>query len=193
MVCVSSAILLEFPEEFETERLVIRAPRPGDGEQFNDAIRESIDQLRPWMPWAHEVPPVEQSEENVRKARIRYLERTDLRLHIFDKTSQNFVGSSGLHRIDWTVRKFEIGYWIRSAFAGRGLMTEAVAGIMAFADRELKANRVEIRCDAENERSIALARRLGFTLEGILRHDDLSTAGELCSTMVFAKVRGFEF
>ncbi len=45
-------ILLEFPEEFETERLMIRSPFWGDGAELNAAIQESIKELRPWMPWA---------------------------------------------------------------------------------------------------------------------------------------------
>ena len=40
-----------------------------------------------------------------------------------------FLGSSGLHRIDWDVPKFEIGYWCRTSLARRGYITEAVAKI----------------------------------------------------------------
>ncbi|QSO52916.1 hypothetical protein JZ785_03040 [Alicyclobacillus curvatus] len=38
---------MDFPEEFDTERLVIRSPRWGDGAELNAAIRESIEELRP--------------------------------------------------------------------------------------------------------------------------------------------------
>ncbi len=42
----------------------------------------------------------------VRKARLNFLERTDLVLHLIDKNTGQFVGSSGLHRFDWNIRKF---------------------------------------------------------------------------------------
>jgi ribosomal-protein-serine acetyltransferase len=184
---------MDFPEEFDTERLVIRSPRWGDGAELNAAIRESIEELRPWMPWVQQLPTIDESEENVRLAHLRFLERKDLRLHIFFKSTGGFVGGSGLHRIDWGARRFEIGYWIRTSQSGKGLMTEAVTAIANFAIHQLSANRLEIRCDSTNIRSSRVAQRLGFTLEGILRSDQRNVEGELRDTMVFAKVRGYEF
>jgi ribosomal-protein-serine acetyltransferase len=63
-----------------------------------------------------------------------------------------------------------------------------VHGITAFAFKHLHANRVEIRCDAQNIRSSAVAKRCGFLLEGILRHDSVDVNGELRSTMIFSKL-----
>ncbi len=186
-------ILLQIPEEFETKRLLIKSPMWGDGKAVNTAIRESIEELRPWMPWAKDTPTVEESEANIRTARLRYLERSDLRMHLFHKKTGEFVGSSGLHRIDWETRKFEIGYWIRTSMSGKGLMTEAVEGITNFAANNLEANRIEIRCDSRNTPSMRVAKRLGFTLEGILRGEKCDAAGILRDTMIFAKVRGQEF
>lgn len=186
-------ILLDFPESFDTQRLFLRAPRFGDGKAVNEAIAESIDELRPWMPWAKEVPTLDESEENVRVARLKFLERADLRLHLWDKETGQLIGCSGFHRIDWMAKKFEIGYWLRTSAWGKGLMTEAVEGITTFAMETLEANRVEIRCDANNLRSAAVAKRLGYPLEAVLRHEKLNTAGELSDSMVFAKVRGYDF
>lgn len=72
-------------------------------------------------------------------------------------------------------------------------MTEAVHAITDFANRELEANRVEIRCDRNNVRSAAVAQRAGFTLEAILRKETVGIDGQLRDTMVFAKIRGVEF
>ncbi|MFB5189016.1 GNAT family N-acetyltransferase [Alicyclobacillus fastidiosus] len=184
---------MDFVEEFETDRLLIRSPRWGDGAAVNMAIRESIDELRPWMPWAKHLPTIDETEENVRVARLKFLERSELRLHIYHKETGAFVGGSGLHRIDWEAKKFEIGYWIRTSQSGKGFMTEAVEGITDFAIRSLLANRIEIRCDSTNTRSARVPERLGFTLEGMLRNEACDVSGSLRHTMVFAKVRGFEF
>ena len=185
--------MLDFNEGFETERLTIRSPQWGDGAAVNAAICESIEELRPWMPWAQQPPTIDESEENVRVARLKFLDRSDLRLHIFYRETGEFIGASGLHRIDWETRKFEIGYWIRTSQSGKGLMTEAVEGIANFAIRSLLANRIEIRCDSLNTRSARIAERLGFTLEGVLRNEKSDVGGTLRNTMVFAKVRGYEF
>lgn len=186
-------IMLSIPEHFDTARLTIRAPEWGDGAEVNEAIRESVEQLRPWLPFAEKVPSLEESEAHVRKAKLQFLERTDLVLHLRDKQTDDFVGSSGLHRIDWNARCFEIGYWIRSSRAGKGLMTEAVQGIEQFAITYLNANRLEIRCDSRNVRSAKVAERAGYTLEGILRSVRRDSTGTLVDVMVFSKIRGKEF
>lgn len=55
---------IPYPLELLTERLVIRSPVRDDAEQLMEAIAESIDGLRPWMPWADHVPTRGEAEEN---------------------------------------------------------------------------------------------------------------------------------
>lgn len=186
-------VLLDFPDSFDTSRLTIRAPRRGDGARVADAVRESIEELRPWMPWAKELPTHEKSEARIRRAIAAWQTRTDLPLHLYLKDSDTFVGGSGLHRFDWDVRRFEIGYWVRTKFAGKGYISEAVNGITQFAFEHLNANRVEIRCDAKNVRSVAVAKRCGFLLEGTLRNQDLAVDGSLRDTLIFSKISPTEF
>lgn len=186
-------IMFDLPESFESDRLLIRAPLWGDGAAVNEAVRESIEELRPWMPFAQHMPTIEESETSIRRSRLQFLDRTDLRLLLVHKESGQLVGSSGLHRIDWQARKLEIGYWIRTSCAKQGFVTEAVHAITSYAIRELQAHRIEIRCDSRNVRSARVAARASFTLEGILRNDACDVNGSLRDTMVFAKVRGVEF
>src|SRR5688500_11239728 len=112
-------ILLNIPDSFETERLLIRCPRAGDGGEVNAAIRETVEELRPWMPWVTPIPTIEQSEERQRVARAHFLERSDLPLNIYLKGTETFVGGSGLHRMEWDVPRFEIGYWCRKSLQGQ--------------------------------------------------------------------------
>lgn len=117
------------------------------------------------------------------------LARRDLVLHVYTKDGGRFVGGTGLHRIDWEVRRFEIGYWLRSGEGGRGYVTEWVERLVRLAFGPLLARRVEIRCDDHNERSVRVAERTGFTLEGVLRQDSLTPAGEPRDTRVYSIVR----
>lgn len=183
-------ILLEFPTEFYTERLVIRMPKPGDGKAVFNALQASIDELKPWLPFAHKAQSEEETEINIRESYIQFLKREDLRLLIFHKDTGEFIASSGLHRIDWSVPKFEIGYWIDTRYSGKGYITEAVQGISQFAFNELKARRLEIRCDSKNENSRKVAERAGFTLEGILKNNALSAMDKgLRDTCIYAIVK----
>jgi RimJ/RimL family protein N-acetyltransferase len=183
-------ILRDFPDTFETERLTIRAPRPGDGAEMSRALHDSWAELQEWMPWAQGSAPGEaDSEARLREGQARFLSREDLWLLLFLKGSSTLVGSSGLHRINWNVPRFEIGYWVRTPYQGNGYITEAVNGIAAFAFDVLGARRVEIRCDSDNVRSAAVAHRCGFQHEATLRHEDRHhLRGSLRDTLIFARL-----
>lgn len=183
-------ILIDVPYTFETERLTIRGPLPGDGARMRAAVLDSQESLRPWMPWAMEVDSEEEYEVRVREGRLRYLAREDLWMVLLLKGTNTIIGGSGLHRINWAVPRFEIGYWVRTPYAGQGYITEAVDGITRMAFDKLAAQRVEIRCDAKNERSAAVARRAGYRHEATLHADDRHhLSGELRDTLIFAMLR----
>jgi len=185
--------LIDFPDSFDTERLTIRAPRPGDSLEIVQAVNDSLAELRPWMKWAQAEPRVEDQEVRIRQRMADWITRRELLMLLFLRGSETLVGSSGLHNINWAVRSFEIGYWVRTKFSGQGYVTEAVNGITTFAFRYLQARRVEIRCDAGNLRSIAVAKRCGFFLEGRFRRDDLGVNGDLRDTLLFSKIGPDEF
>jgi RimJ/RimL family protein N-acetyltransferase len=187
---MGSELLRSFPESFETERLLIRAASPDDAEQANAAVIESRAELTPWISWAEKEVDLDAVRESLVRARARFLLREDLRFHLFLRDEPaTFVGACGLHRMDWRVPRLEIGYWLRTRFAGHGYATEAVRGMTDFAFRELDAQRLEIWCDARNERSAAVAHRAGFTQEALLRDYDRDTAGELSDALWFGLVR----
>ena len=184
-------ILLDIPMPIETPRLLLRPPQAGDGADLNAAILESFEELQTWMPWMEgNPPPVEKSEENVRRAYAQWILREDLRLSIFDRATGRLASSTGLHRIRWNLPSFEIGYWARSSFVGRGYITEAVNALTRFTFQQLGAKRVEIRCDFGNHRSISVAKRLGFELEGTLRQESrrYQPPHELRDTEIFSRL-----
>jgi RimJ/RimL family protein N-acetyltransferase len=177
------------PDVIETERLILRSPMPGDGPALNEAILETWDALRHWMPWARERPTVEETEERARQSRANFVSRVDLPMFMFLREQPTVaVGGTGLHRMDWTVPRFEIGYWVRRSFEGKGYVSEAVRALTRLAFGTLGAERVEIHFSHHNVRSQRVAERCGFVLEGRLRNQRRETAGELRDTLVYALV-----
>lgn len=185
-------VLIQVPEEIASARLILAAPRPGLGQALNVAVCESLDELRPWMPWAQSAPSIEESEAVLRHQLARFILRSDLVYQIYrkneDGTAGRLLGGTGLHRFDWTVRRFEIGYWIRKSAQGQGYVSEAVQALARMAFEQLQARRVEIRMDDKNLRSRAVAERCGFEFEGVLRSDALSPSGEARDTRVYARI-----
>ncbi|WP_088279948.1 GNAT family N-acetyltransferase [Ideonella sp. A 288] len=175
------------PEQLETPRLLIRVAKPGDGAVFNAAVLESIGELAPWLGWVTPAPSVEDSELNCRRAHARYLLNEDLMVFFFLKQSGALVGGSGLHGADWKNRKFEVGYWARTALGGQGLMTEGVRALADHALQQLGAHRVFLTVDDRNVRSWRLAERAGFALEGVLVNERFNLQGQLRKTRVYAR------
>lgn len=185
-------VLLDIPERLDGERTVLLAPRAGLGAEMAVVVTQSLAHLRPWMAWAQDAPSAESAELVVRRMQADFIARRDLSFQLYarrpDGSAGRLLGGTGLHRIDWAVRKFEIGYWVRPEAAGQGHVSEAVRLLTVLAFGPLDARRVEIRCDARNTRSRAVAERCGFQLEGVLRCDTLGVDGQPRDTCVYAQV-----
>ena len=179
---------VDVPEEIHSERLVLRAPDPAYAAEIVAAVEESIDDLRPWLPWAQRVPTLEFQLDWTRQTRERFRAKSECPYFLFERETGLLVGATGMVSLDWSVPKFEIGYWVRSSRRGRGYITEAVDTLTRLAFTKLGARRVEIRCSSLNRRSAAVAERLGFDLEGVLRNDGLHPDGSLRDTLLYARV-----
>lgn len=191
---MSDPVLLDVPERLDGPRTLLLMPRAGAGAEMALVVTQSLSHLRPWMAWAQEPPSAASAETVVRRMHADFIARRDLCFHLYARRADGgpgrLLGGTGLHRIDWTVRRFEIGYWIRPDAAGQGLVGEAVQLLTALAFDRLAARRVEIRCDTRNTRSRAVAQRAGFALEGVLRHDALGVDGTPRDTAVYARIAG---
>lgn len=182
------ALLLDVPEAVDTSRLALRATRAGAGAEINVAFVESREELRPWMPWARNAMSVEQSEEHCRTMQARWHAREELDFCFHEKAGGALVGKGGLHTIDWSIPKFEIGYWIRTPRTGCGFATEAALGMVEFARAHLGARRLEITCDARNAASRRVAEKCGFELEGIRRASRRDAQGGLADSCMYARL-----
>lgn len=176
------------PDGLRTERLLVRAARPGDGATMREAVLESLAELTPWLPWARGPHDLEHAERACAEAHAKFLAGDDLMALLFRLDDGTFVGGTGLHRIDWRVPSFEIGYWVRTSQAGRGYVTEAVRALAAHAFETLHAKRVHLRMDARNAASRRVAERADFEFEGCLRNETLDPDGRVRDTLVFSRI-----
>ncbi len=191
--CMIHPMLIPFPFPIETERLLLRPPQPGDGQELMDAMNESYKELKDWMPWAKPQVNHAEAEVNVRNAYAQFILRKDIRISIFDKNTKKLVGSTGLHSVNWEVPHYSIGYWVRSSYAGKGIIIEAVSALSIYAFKQLKAKKVIIKCDSDNEKSKKVAKGLGYKLEATLKFDSTkrnpkdAKANVTRDTLIFAR------
>jgi ribosomal-protein-serine acetyltransferase len=178
--------LIPLFDELRGGRVLVRPYHADDAEPLFEAIVESIDSIRPWMPWWQQYHSVDDARDFIARCTAWWQLREDLITSLWDIETGRYLGGSGLHPRDWDAGVFEIGYWLRTSAVGKGYMTEAVRLQTDFAFDYLHANRVFIRCDARNRRSAAAAERLGFVREGLFRNDALDVNGKPRDTLVFA-------
>ena len=180
--------LLPALEELRGERVLVRPYRPEDAEALFEAVMESREHILAWMPWAAQYEVLDDARNFIARIQSAWTLRDDLTVGLWDVASGRYVGGSGLHPRDWDVPVFEIGYWVRVTDEGRGYVTEAVKLLADYAFDTYGARRVFIRCDARNERSAAVARRLGFVQEARLRNAAIGADGAVRDTLVFSLI-----
>ena len=162
-----------------------------DAPRLKEAVDASLDHLQPWMPWALDEPQsVEEKVQLLRRFRGQFDLGQDYVLGIFSRDESEVVGGSGFHTRA-AGDAFEIGYWIRASRAGQGLGTEATAALTRVGFDYCCADRIDIRVDVGNERSMAIPRKLGFREEARLRRrlPPREPGGEPRDVVVFTMLR----
>lgn len=127
--------------------------------------------LRRWLPWVDPTRSVNDTLEFIRGARERFDTVGEITAGIWYQNE--FSGTVGTHKLDRMHRALEIGYWLGEGAQGKGIITDACRAMIRHSFLELEMNRLVIRCAVGNDRSCAVAQRLGFTFEGIQREADL--------------------
>jgi len=96
-----------------------------------------------------------------------------------------FLGEIGFGISDAAHRTCEVGYVFLPEFGGRGFATQATRSAVQLCFEELDAHRVIARLDARNEKSAALAERLGFRQEAHYVENEY-VKGEWTDEVVYA-------
>jgi len=157
------------PYRIETNRLVIRCYEPEDAPLLKEAIDSSLDHLRPWMPWARNEPQtLDEKVELLRSFRAQFDADENYPYGVFSADESRQLGGAGLHPRGGE-GSLEIGYFIRADSIGQGLATEVTAVLTRAGIEKCGLVRVDVQVEPENERSIRIPRKLGFTEEATLR------------------------
>jgi RimJ/RimL family protein N-acetyltransferase len=159
----------------------LRAPRRGDAAELHDAVRASLPELAPWMPWAHPGYSETDAVEWVRRAGRAFNDGAEFQFVVRDVRGGQLLGAVGLNAIDRVNRWGTLGYWIRTDRTGEGIASRSARLVADFGLGELRLQRIEILAAVGNGPSRRVAERLGALHEGTLRRrlrvgDDIQDA-----------------
>lgn len=155
-----------FHASFGTAGAVRPLAREDAAPLFALTVRER-ERLAHWVPWLDQVRSLEAATAYVERKLARQAAGNGLVLALVQ--GDGLAGELGLDYIDAANRATEIGYWIAAPASGRGLVTRACRALIGYCFETLALERIQLRAATDNLRSQAVARRLGFELEGVLR------------------------
>jgi ribosomal-protein-serine acetyltransferase len=152
--------MTERPEDLLSRPPVtLRRHRPDDLDAVFQAVTESLDHLRPWLPWAADYTRPSAAEFLAKSAQ-GWADGTEYGYAII--AGGVLAGGCGLMRRIGP-GGLEIGYWVHQAWTRRGLATAASAALVEAAFRLPGVDRIEIVHDELNVASAGVPRKLGFT------------------------------
>jgi RimJ/RimL family protein N-acetyltransferase len=165
----------------------IRPYTMDDADAVWHAVRESLRELKPWMPWAHPGYAMSESRSWLEVQVAAFAARSAFEFAIVGRDGR-YLGGCGLNQIETLNRRANLGYWVRSTATGRGVATTSVRLLARWAFESTDLIRLEILAATGNVASQRVAERAGARREGTLR-SRLLVDGETQDAAVFSFVR----
>jgi [ribosomal protein S5]-alanine N-acetyltransferase len=107
-----------------------------------------------------------------------FRQKTEIVFAIELQASDQLIGAASLLHIDKDQSSAEIGYWIGVPYWGLGYATEAVLGLLQFAQIELQLRQFTGRCFAHNIASANVLKKAGLVQQQDLSEQIINTGAE---------------
>jgi RimJ/RimL family protein N-acetyltransferase len=168
--------------------IALRRFHPRDVDALCAAARESLEDLIPWMSWAHPAYGRDEVAEFIRIVGETWEAGRYYALAVTDARDGTMLGAVSLSHIHPVYNFCNLGYWIRSSRRGNGLASRAARLAANFGFEQLGLLRVEIVVAVENAASLKVAEKSGARREGILR-DRMTVRERVHDAVMFSFVR----
>ncbi|AXT59667.1 N-acetyltransferase [Aquimarina sp. AD10] len=131
---------------------------------------------------------LEDTKEYCAEIETKIKEKTYFPYMIIDQKTKMFIGLIDVKNIDWSIPKAELGAFIDSNFEGKGIVFNSVSGLIDEIVKEHGFKKLLCRISNRNSRSINVALKSGFELEGTIRYDYKTTKGEIVDLNYYGKI-----
>ncbi len=163
---------------FYTERLLIRDAEPRDAEDIHALMNDGeVLRFNCFAP-----PSLEQVAEQIEEGKYKYC--------VAERKTDRIIGFIGAENsLRYKVDSVCVSYMLNQAYTGKGYMSEALSGFLDYCFCKLGHRIVDARVFDDNERSIKMMERLGFTHEGTLRCAVRGIDGKIHDDRLYALFR----
>lgn len=166
---------MKLPEQIKAKRLILiglTTPTFELAESLYAVIDKSRHTIKQWLPWADKTlcPEDEYTNFLVKWCQAHWENEEGFAYLIISKETDQILGCIDIFHVSQKNKSGEIGYWLSDDAQGYGYMQEAVRALETEAFNA-GMNRLIIRNDTTNLRSVQVAERCGYILEGVMRQD----------------------
>ena len=174
--------------ELSDGQILIRPYRADDINAMYEAVRESIREVSRWMAWCHEDYTVDEASAFILAREEAWKSDQEYGFGIFNVESEEFLGGVGLSFINRVHNCGNLGYWVRTSAAGRGVASRAARLAARFGLEEIGLQRIEILAAVDNLASQRAAEKAGARLESALLRKRLRNKGQPVDARLYSLV-----
>lgn len=179
-----------FPEVLKTERLTLRCYREEDAAGVLKLANENHALLIREFSQNAALRTLAQAQSFISEKREQRSAARTWCYGIWLTGSEDPIGQIQVKNVAWDIPSAELGYFIIQAQQGNGYAPEAIREILRVAFQELEFERIFVRILPTNSKSLALANKIGFQPEGVLRRAFRCGLGELHDLHYLSLIRG---
>ncbi len=147
--------------------ITLRPFRPADVLPLYQAVRESLPELLPWMPWAYPDYSIKDSRKWIELCARTWAKGKEYNFAIINSRDDSLIGGCGLNQVKRRARFANLGYWVRSEYTKKGVATAAALLVARFGFNELRLTHIEIGAATGNIASLRVAKKMSATRQGI--------------------------
>jgi RimJ/RimL family protein N-acetyltransferase len=151
-------------------RITLRPFELKDAAEIFHAIQESLAEMSPWLPFAHEGYSIKETRDYLKRRPGEWKKGINYDFGIYDSQEGMLLGGCGLNAVNKLNDSANLGYWVRTSRTGLGIATAATLLLAKWGFEVLKLTRIEILVATENQRSLRVVEKVGAKREGILRN-----------------------
>ena len=152
------------------DRITLRPVMMHDAKALFALIDNNRDNLGEWLAWVDSQKNLADTQKYIKDSLTRYGDYKGLDCAIcYDEKLCGLVSFNS-----WSLRNYkaDIGYWLAPEFTDKGIMTKSLKALINYGFNVVGLHRLEVLCAVHNTRSCAVAERLNFTHEGVIRRGE---------------------
>lgn len=161
-----------------------------DAPGYFSLIDNNRDRLSRYFPRTMGATPTQEDTLKYVEERVEAAAKKEFITHLIKEVStEKIIAGIFLKDIDLQSGEAEIGFFIDKEYQGKGIISHFVSEICEIGFSGLGLKKLFMRIAESNIGSIKVAEKNGFSKEGILRKNFLTSDGQLIDLIYYSKKR----